>query len=108
MPITITRADLTDAIYKLEATPRDSEPEQILSREQCSELLEDILEEVMLQLEDGHQVKISTFGSFVIHDKKQRVGRNPKTGVEAVITPRKTVSFRASAVLKSKLNGHDH
>ncbi len=102
---TITRADLTDAVYSLEVTTRDGGAEQPLSREQCAMLVEEILQVIMDHLASGEGVKISSFGSFAILDKNERMGRNPKTGKEAVITSRRTLSFRAIQVLKDKLNG---
>jgi integration host factor subunit alpha len=102
---TVTRADLTDAVYKLELKTRDSVPEQMLSRDDCAGLVEDVLREMMDRLADGEMVKISSFGTFTIRQKNERLGRNPKTGEEAVISPRRVLSFRASQVLKDKLNG---
>ena len=93
---TITRADLAEAIYE----------EVGLSRNESSELVESILDEMMSALVDGDNVKISSFGSFAIREKGARVGRNPKTGVEVPIAPRKVLVFKASHVLKDRINGN--
>jgi len=91
---TITRADLTEAVY-----------EQVgLSRNESSDLVEALLEEISKTLVSGEAVKISSFGSFSIREKKERVGRNPKTGVEVPISPRKVLTFKASHILKDKIN----
>ena len=70
-----------------------------------SDLVETILAEVVEALARGELVKISSFGSFTVRDKGQRVGRNPKTGQEVPILPRRVLVFRASNVLKSLING---
>ena len=95
MSKTITRADLSEAIYS-----------QIgLSRNDSATLVEMVLDEISNQLVAGKTVKISSFGSFGVRQKLERVGRNPKTGVEVQITPRKVLVFRASHVLKDRMNG---
>jgi integration host factor subunit alpha len=76
-----------------------------LSRNESSDLVETILSEVVEALARGESVKISSFGSFTVRDKGQRVGRNPKTGQEVPILPRRVLVFRASNVLKSMING---
>ena len=76
-----------------------------LSRNESSDLVETILSEVVEALACGESVKISSFGSFTVRDKGQRVGRNPKTGQEVPILPRRVLVFRASNVLKSLING---
>ena len=91
---TITRADLTEAVYQ----------EVGLSRNESANLVESILEEISSVLSSGEGVKISSFGSFGVRMKGERVGRNPKTGEEVVITPRKVIVFRPSHVLKNRLN----
>ena len=94
---TITRADLTDAVYRSLG----------ISRNESSAFVERILEEVSASLERGETVKISSFGTFSVRDKKLRMGRNPKTGEEVPIDPRRVITFRASHVLKDKINdGH--
>ncbi len=92
---TTTRADLTDAIYRSLG----------VSRNESSHFVERILEEVSAALERGESVKISSFGTFSVRDKKLRMGRNPKTGEEVPITPRRVITFRASHVLKDQING---
>jgi integration host factor subunit alpha len=92
---TITRADLSEAVFQ----------EVGLSRNESSDLVETILSEVVEALARGEAVKISSFGSFTVRDKGQRVGRNPKTGQEVPILPRRVLVFRASNVLKSLING---
>lgn len=91
---TITRADLAEAVYE----------EVGLSRNESADLVESVLDEVSNALIKGDNVKISSFGSFTIREKGERVGRNPKTGVEVPISPRKVLVFRASHVLKSRVN----
>ncbi|MHA7870812.1 MAG: integration host factor subunit alpha [Hyphococcus sp.] len=91
---TITRADLTEAVYRSLG----------ISRNESSAFVERILEEVAASLEDGQTVKISSFGTFSVRDKKLRMGRNPKTGEEVPIAPRRVVTFRASHVLKDRIN----
>ncbi|MEK7266694.1 MAG: integration host factor subunit alpha [Pseudomonadota bacterium] len=91
---TLTRADLTDAIYRSLG----------ISRNESSDYVERILEEVSASLERGETVKISSFGTFTVRRKKQRMGRNPKTGEEVPITPRRVVTFRASHVMKDDIN----
>ena len=92
---TITRADLSESVFQ----------EVGLSRDESSDLVETILSEVVEALARGESVKISSFGSFTVRDKGQRVGRNPKTGQEVPILPRRVLVFRASNVLKSLING---
>jgi integration host factor subunit alpha len=92
---TITRADLSESVFQ----------EVGLSRNESSDLVETILGEVVEALARGESVKISSFGSFTVRDKGQRVGRNPKTGQEVPILPRRVLVFRASNVLKSPING---
>lgn len=91
---TLTRADLTDAIYRSLG----------ISRNDSSEFVERILDELSTALEHGDTVKISSFGTFSVRQKKLRMGRNPKTGEEVPITPRRVVTFRASHVLKDQIN----
>lgn len=93
---TITRADLAEALYE----------EVGLSRNESTELVEGVIDEVMEALINGEHVKLSSFGSFMIKEKGERVGRNPKTGVEVMIDPRKVLTFKASHVLKDKINGN--
>ena len=92
---TITRADLSESVFQ----------EVGLSRNESSDLVETILSEVVEALARGESVKFSSFGSFTVRDKGQRVCRNPKTGQEVPILPRRVLVFRASNVLKSLING---
>lgn len=92
--LTVTRADLAEAVYE----------EVGLSRNESTELVESLLEEVSNALIAGDNVKISSFGSFSVRQKGERIGRNPKTGVEVPIPPRKVLVFRASHVLKDRIN----
>ena len=67
-------------------------------------IIEDIFDFILSELENNHNVKISSFGSFIIRNKKSRLGRNPKTGIEALISARNVVTFNPSNILKSKFN----
>jgi integration host factor subunit alpha len=91
---TITRAQLTEAVYQ----------EVGLSRNESAELVESVIAEIAGALERGEMVKISSFGSFAVRQKGQRVGRNPKTGQEVPISPRRVLVFRASHALKHQIN----
>jgi integration host factor subunit alpha len=92
---TVTRAQLSEAVYQ----------EVGLSRNESAELVETVLKEISDALSRGENVKISSFGSFFVRSKGKRVGRNPKTGEEVPISPRKVLVFRASHVLKERVNG---
>src|SRR5919198_5728935 len=91
---TITRAQLTEAVYQ----------EVGLSRNESAELVESVIAEISDALERGEMVKISSFGSFAVRKKGQRIGRNPKTGQEVPISPRRVLIFRASHALKNQIN----
>ncbi|MEX2618121.1 MAG: integration host factor subunit alpha [Alphaproteobacteria bacterium] len=91
---TVTRAQLTEAVYQ----------EVGLSRNESADLVESILGEVSNALAKGEMVKISSFGSFAVRQKGRRIGRNPKTGEEVPILPRKVLVFRPSHVLKNRIN----
>ncbi|MBI1206906.1 MAG: integration host factor subunit alpha [Azospirillum sp.] len=91
---TVTRAQLSEAVYQ----------EVGLSRNESAELVEVILNEISDALARGEMVKISSFGSFSVRQKGQRIGRNPKTGEEVPILPRRVLVFRASHVLKNRIN----
>lgn len=93
--VTVTRAQLSEAVYQ----------EVGLSRNESAELVETVLEEISSALERGEMVKISSFGSFAVRQKGERIGRNPKTGEEVPILPRRVLVFRASHVLKNRING---
>ena len=92
---TITRADLSEAVYQ----------EVGLSRNESAELVESVLNEISEALVRGEMVKLSSFGSFSVREKGERIGRNPKTGEEVPILPRRVLVFRASHVLKNRING---
>jgi integration host factor subunit alpha len=94
--LTITRADLSEAVYQQVG----------LSRNESAALVETVLEEISSALAEGENVKISSFGSFAVRQKGQRIGRNPKTGEEVPILPRKVLVFRASHVLREFINKH--
>lgn len=94
MANTVTRAQLSEAVYQ----------EVGLSRNESSDLVESVLDEIADALARGDMVKISSFGSFAVRSKGQRVGRNPKTGEEVPILPRRVLVFRASHVLKDRIN----
>jgi len=92
---TLTRSDLADAVYRTVG----------LSRAESAAMVETVLGEISDAIADGDMVKLSSFGSFTVRAKGERVGRNPKTGVEAPITPRRVIVFKASHVMKAKING---
>ena len=73
------------------------------SRAESLDLVEEILAKMCGAMADGENVKISGFGSFILRDKRERIGRNPKTGIEVPITPRRVMTFRASQLLKERI-----
>lgn len=89
----VTRAVLSEAINRKVG----------LSRADSLDMVESILDHMTGALYKGECVKISGFGSFILHDKNERIGRNPKTGQEVPITPRRVVTFRASQILKDRI-----
>ncbi|PHR56812.1 MAG: integration host factor subunit alpha [Robiginitomaculum sp.] len=91
---TVTRADLTEAIYR----------EIGLSRTESAVLVESILNHIVKALIKGESVKLSGFGTFSVRDKRERMGRNPKTGREVPITKRRVLVFKPSNVLKERVN----
>lgn len=91
---TITRADLSEAVYQ----------EVGLSRNESANLVEAVLKEISDTLADGQNVKLSSFGSFLLRDKGERIGRNPKTGEEVPIESRRVLVFRPSQVMKDEIN----
>lgn len=91
---TLTRADLAETINR----------KMGFSRAESLDMVEAILDKMGKSLEKGENVKISGFGSFVLRDKRERVGRNPKTGVEVPISPRRVMTFRASQLLKERVS----
>ena len=92
---TLTRADLCEAVQN----------EVGLSRQECSGLVERTLDLIVEALERGDTVKLSGFGVFQVREKRARMGRNPKTGEPAAINPRRVISFRASQIMKAKVDG---
>ncbi|MDY8109613.1 integration host factor subunit alpha [Fulvimarina sp. 2208YS6-2-32] len=90
---TLTRADLSEAVFRKIG----------LSRTESASLVEMILEEICDTISRGESVKISSFGSFLVRDKNERIGRNPKTGEEVPISPRKVTVFKPSNVLKERI-----
>ena len=91
---TVTRVQLAEAVYQ----------EVGLSRNDSADLVESVLNEISDALSGGETVKISSFGSFFVRKKGQRIGRNPKTGEEVPILPRSVLIFRPSHVLKNRIN----
>ncbi len=91
---TVTRADLCEAVYQKVG----------LSRTESAELVEKVLSEIADSLVTGDTVKLSSFGSFVVRSKGERIGRNPKTGEEVPISPRRVMVFKPSNVLKQRIN----
>jgi integration host factor subunit alpha len=92
---TMTRADLAEAVYQRVG----------LSRSESAALVEMVLSEMSDAISQGETVKLSTFGSFVVRSKGERIGRNPKTGVEVPITPRRVLTFKPSNILRAKVSG---
>ena len=90
---TVTRANLSEAVYQ----------EVGLSRSESAELVDSVLNEISDALVRGETIKLSSVGSFVVRQKGERVGRNPKTGEEAPILPRRVLVFRASHALKERV-----
>ena len=91
---TVTRADLCEAVYQKVG----------LSRTESAELVERVLDEICTCIVQGDSMKLSSFGSFVVRQKGERIGRNPKTGEEVPILPRRVMVFKPSNVLKQKIN----
>ena len=92
---TVTRADLCEAVYQKVG----------LSRTESAQLVELVLDEISDCIVRGEAVKLSSFGSFIVRSKGERVGRNPKTGEEVPISPRRVMVFKPSNVLKQRING---
>jgi integration host factor subunit alpha len=93
---TLTRKELREAVYSRIGT---------LSRRQAGEILDQVFEEITAALIGDEEVKLRAFGKFKLHNKKERIGRNPKTGIEAVISARRIVSFAPSKQLTAIVNG---
>ena len=90
---TLTRMDLSEAVFR----------EVGLSRQESAQLVESVLSHISQALVRGEQVKISSFGTFSVREKNERMGRNPKTGEEVPITPRRVLSFRPSHIMKQRV-----
>jgi integration host factor subunit alpha len=100
MPIsgkTITRIELSDAVYRTKVG---------LTRTESSALVDLVLKEITNTIARGETVKLSSFGTFTVRNKRQRIGRNPKTGVEVPIFPRRVLVFKASAIIKRKIQNN--
>ena len=92
---TVTRVDVYAAVYEKVG----------VSRTESLALVESVLKEITDTLAKGETVKLASFGSFIVRKKGQRLGRNPKTGVEVPISPRRVIVFKPSAILKQQING---
>jgi len=90
---TLTRMDLSEAVFR----------EVGLSRNDAAQLVESVLDHMSDALVNGEQVKISSFGTFSVRDKTARIGRNPKTGEEVPINPRRVLTFRPSHLMKDRV-----
>ena len=90
---TLTRADLADVVHRKLG----------LSRAESAQFVERVLHHMCHALSEGENVKISGFGSFILRDKGERIGRNPKTGVEVAIAPRRVMTFRASQIMRDRI-----
>ena len=90
---TLTRADLADVVHRRLG----------LSRAESAGVVERVLHHMCHALSDGKNVKVSRFGTFILRDKGERVGRNPKTGVEVPIAPRRVMTFRASQIMRDRI-----
>ncbi len=91
---TLTRADLAEAVFEKVKLPRN----------EAAELVESVLKQIVYALERGEPIKLSSFGSFGLRQKSERVGRNPKTGDIVPITPRRVIVFKASNIMKDRIN----
>ena len=91
---TLTRAELAELIYS----------EVGISKTEASEIVDQFFEEIILDLIDGNSVKLTSFGTFSVKHKKERIGRNPKTKEEAIIDARRVISFKASKELKRRVD----
>lgn len=92
---TVTRVDLAEAVYRCVG----------LSRKESAILVQSVLDELADALMGGESVKLSSFGRFIVRAKSERIGRNPKTGIEVPITQRRVMVFKPSNVLKARING---
>lgn len=94
---TLTRADLSEAVHR----------EIGLSRTESADLVKSVIDLMSDTLVHGRSVKLSSFGTFMVRAKNGRIGRNPKTGEEVPITPRRVLVFRPSQVMKNVINGQE-
>jgi integration host factor subunit alpha len=94
---TRTRADLTEVLHR----------DIGLSRSESADMVNSVLDLVSDALVEGQNVKLSSFGTFIVRSKRQRIGRNPKTGEEVPITPRRVLVFRPSQMMKNIINGQE-
>src|ERR1041384_2072944 len=94
---TLTRADLSEAVHRNVG----------LSRTESADLVKSVLDIITDTLITGETVKLSSFGTFMVRSKSGRIGRNPKTGEEVPITPRRVLVFRPSQVMKNQINGEE-
>ncbi|HET7281040.1 MAG TPA: integration host factor subunit alpha [Sphingomicrobium sp.] len=90
---TLTRADLADVVHRRLG----------LSRAESANVVERVLHHMCHALSEGKNVKVSGFGTFILRDKGQRIGRNPKTGIEVPIAPRRVMTFRASQIMRDRI-----
>src|SRR3954469_17158694 len=93
---TVTRADLSEAVYQKLG----------LSRSESAALVESVLEEICIGLAQGDVVKLSSFGSFLVRNRVELIGPNPKNGIEVPKEPRRVMVFKPANVLKARINGH--
>ena len=91
---TLTRQDISEALYR----------DVGLSKYESAQMLETVLEQISNALIDGKSVKLSSFGTFIPRQKRERIGRNPKTGDSATINARRVISFKASKLMKERIN----
>jgi len=92
---TLTRAAIAEAVHNRLG----------ISRSESLDMVESIIDHICDALAEGENVKISGFGTFLLRDKGERIGRNPKTGIEVPITPRRVLTFRASQMFKDRVAG---
>ncbi len=97
MSKTLTRADLGEAVHRKVG----------LSRTESADLVNAVIDMISDALVAGQQVKLSSFGTFDVREKRERIGRNPKTGEEVPITPRRVLVFRPSQIMKKTVNGDE-
>ena len=95
---TLTRLDISEALYRHVG----------LSKHESAQMLESVLDQISNALIEGNSVKLSSFGTFTAKQKRERVGRNPKTGVTATINARRVVSFKPSKLMKERINKSDN